>query len=246
MKIVHMSDLHITEYGREIWETDTKTHFDKAIEYISKLNDIDAIIVTGDISDDGSEWSYNYVSKVFEQFAIPVICCPGNHDKKEKMNLLTSCHLEELVELGDWKILNLDSTLPEMARGGFDAKTMRYIESELSRDNKPTIIAFHHPSLEPGGWLNRKLLEGRELFNDYISNKASVKLILYGHTHYPIMHNVGSKIFSSAPSIGFAFDKDLPKFQIANGKEGFNIIEIEKCDIQIHTVHLNNTLLQNK
>ena len=38
-----MSDLHITEYGSEIWKTDTKSHFDRAIEQISQIDDIDCI-----------------------------------------------------------------------------------------------------------------------------------------------------------------------------------------------------------
>ena len=34
MRIIHLSDIHIVENGRPIWETDTKLHFDKAINKI--------------------------------------------------------------------------------------------------------------------------------------------------------------------------------------------------------------------
>ena len=108
----------------------------------------------------------------------------------------------------------------------------------MSTDNAPTIIAFHHPSVEPGGWLDRKLLEDRDSFNQYITQKNNVKLVLYGHSHYAISHKIGATIFSSAPSIGFAFNKELPKFQIAKGEEGFNIIEIEGECISIKTIRI--------
>ena len=97
----------------------------------------------------------------------------------------------------------------------------------------PTIIAFHHPPIEPGGWLNRRLLENRDFFTKYISEKNNVKLVLYGHIHYHIQHRIGNTLFSAAPSIGYAFDKDMPKFQIAKGQEGFDIIDIHDGSIQI-------------
>ena len=61
MKLIHLSDIHLMENGQIIWDTDTKSHFDKAIEIIKKSSDIDAIIISGDLSNDGSEWSYRYI-----------------------------------------------------------------------------------------------------------------------------------------------------------------------------------------
>ena len=74
-----MSDLHITEYGSEIWKTDTKSHFDRAIEQISQMDDIDCIIVTGDLSNDGSQWSYSYIDNA----------SPVNDD--DIINIMSSC-----------------------------------------------------------------------------------------------------------------------------------------------------------
>ena len=50
-------------------------------------------------------------------------------------------------------------------------------------------------------------------------------------------------IYTSAPGIGFGFDKDLPKFQIADGTEGFNLIKLEQDNVIIKTVLLNNPWL---
>lgn len=233
-----MSDLHITEYGSEIWKTDTKSHFDRAIEQISQMDDIDCIIVTGDLSNDGSQWSYSYIDNAFKSIGIPTICCPGNHDNIVNLKKMNYCSFKQIVHINGWKLLNLDSTIPNMGRGRLNSETLDYIDNELSTDNAPTIIAFHHPSVEPGGWLDRKLLEDRDSFNQYITQKNNVKLVLYGHSHYAIAHKIGATIFSSAPSIGFAFNKELPKFQIAKGEEGFNIIEIEGECISIKTIRI--------
>ena len=39
-----MSDLHLTKGGTPVWETNTMDHFNKSIDIISGMNDIDAII----------------------------------------------------------------------------------------------------------------------------------------------------------------------------------------------------------
>ena len=90
MKIVHLSDLHITKDGVEIWGTNTLSHFQQAIDVISQIDDIDAIIVTGDLSNDGSNWSYTYIHNCLKKLGVPVFCCPGNHDNLENMQFVNS------------------------------------------------------------------------------------------------------------------------------------------------------------
>ena len=53
-----MSDLHLMKDGVPVWDTNTMDHFNKSIEIIRGMNNIDAIIVTGDLSNDGSRWPH--------------------------------------------------------------------------------------------------------------------------------------------------------------------------------------------
>ena len=242
MKLIHMSDLHLTEKGKIIWGTDTMAHFDRAIDDIRHMDDIDAIIVTGDLSDDGSLWSYQYADKRFASIEIPTYCCPGNHDSLKTMLcdfrpafisfLPTFC-------LEGWKIILANTVVPDEAnqslnksRGFLSDDWLLRIEEEL-KEGLPTIIAMHHPSQEPGGWLNRRLLENRSVFNDMITNYPNARLVLYGHTHYFTDFICGNIRHTSSSAIGYAFNKDLPKFQIAEGLEGYNIIEIKNETITI-------------
>lgn len=78
-----------------------------------------------------------------------------------------------------------------MARGYLSDDTLGFIGTEVTKDDKPVIMAFHHPSIEPGGWLNRKLLENRMIFNAFISNYSNIRLILCDHTHYSCQHQIG-------------------------------------------------------
>ena len=65
MKIIHMSDLHLSADGALVWEEDCRRKFLTAIKQIKMMRDVDAIIVSGDISNDGSLNSYYFADRVF-------------------------------------------------------------------------------------------------------------------------------------------------------------------------------------
>lgn len=250
MRIVHMSDLHLTKDGIPIWETNTMDHFNKSIEIIRGMKDLDAIVVTGDISNDGSEWTYRYADRLFSSLGIPTYCCPGNHDSlKMMLNEYKPSFYQVLPssrKIEGWKLVMLNSVVPadedpnqNKARGFLSLESMDYIKNELD-EGLPTIVALHHPPLEPGGWLNRKLLDNRDDFNVLVSDYPNARLVIYGHIHYFTDRRQDHIRYSSSTSVGFAFDKDLPKFQIADGLEGFSLIEIMGNQITIRNVLLQN------
>ena len=238
MKVVHLSDIHIADQGKVIWDTDTKRHFDNVIEKLRALDDIDAIIVSGDLSNDGSEWSYKYIDESLANLGIPTYCCPGNHDNLEifyngyKPVFYKTC---STFKLDKWTFVMLNSAIPDMSRGYFNPDLLSAV---LASINEPVAIVLHHPPIEQEGWLNRKLLENRKEFIEVIQQSDNVRLVLYGHTHYHTESAIDDVIYSSAPSSGFAFNPNLEKFKIANGEEGFNIIEFKNDNILITNISL--------
>ena len=248
MRIIHMSDLHLTKDGVPIWETNTMDHFNKSIEIIRGMKDIDAIVVTGDMSNDGSEWTYRYADRLFSSLGIPTYCCPGNHDSLKMMldeykpsffQVLPPSHI-----IKGWKLVMLNSVIPDnedpnqnKARGFLSVESMDYVKNELE-EGLPTIVALHHPPLEPGGWLNRKLLDNRDDFNVLVSEYPNARLVIYGHIHYFTNVQQDHIRYSSSTSVGFAFDKNLPKFQIAGGLEGFSLIAVDEDVVRISNIQL--------
>ena len=87
--------------------------------------------------------------------------------------------------------------------------------------------------------MNRRLLENRDEFNQTINSYPNARLVIYGHIHYFTEVQQGHIKYSSSTSVGFAFDKNLPKFHIANGYEGFSLIEIENDIIEIKNIRLS-------
>lgn len=239
MRIIHMSDIHLVKDGAKIWDTDTKAHFDKALIKISQIKDIDAIFVSGDLSDDGSLWTYQYLDDSFKSLGIPTYCCPGNHDDTEVMMKSYNpkfYKVQECVSIKGWDFYLLNSVVDGMSRGLLPDTKIEYIENIIKHSDTPTVFVLHHPPIEPGGWLNRKLLENRNDLNSVLFKYANVKLVLFGHIHYHLNRRIDNIVFSSSSSIGFAFDMNLPKFQIADGNEGFSLIDIVEDSINIQNV----------
>ena len=236
MKIVHISDIHLTENGTEIWGINTLEHFQKAIQKIKELDGLDGIIVSGDLSNDGSKWTYEYIDRAFEETGVPTYCCPGNHDNLEmfyqgyKPSYYKIC---EKFELCGWNFIMLNSAVPDMSRGYFNPDVLMRL---LKSSNGPVAIVLHHPPVNQDGWLNRKLLDNKSHFKKIIEHFHNVKLVLYGHSHYASFRTFEDIIYNCSPSIGFAFSPKLPKFEIACGEEGFSLIDTSNDDISINTI----------
>ena len=236
-----MSDIHIVKDGAKIWNTDTKAHFDKALNKIRQLNDIDAIFVSGDLSDDGSLWAYQYLDESFKSLGIPTYCCPGNHDDISVMinsEIPTFYKKDEYVSIHGWDFYFLNTAVEGMAKGKLSDEKLQFIEGSLNQSLNPVGFIIHHPPIEPEGWLNRKLLENRNDFNLLINKYSKVKFVLFGHIHYHMIQVINNIIYSSASSIGFAFDVKLPKFQIADGTEGFNLISLSNKQVFIENIFI--------
>ena len=238
MKLIHISDIHLSEYGREIWGVNTLDHFCQTIQRIIKLDGIDGIVVSGDLSDDGSKWTYEFIDRAFAEIGVPVYCCPGNHDNLYEFyhgyrpSFYKTC---ETFELCGWTFIMLNSVITGMSRGYFSPETLSRL---IQQSSGSVAVVIHHPPIEQKGWLNRKLLENRNEFNELIRQSQNVRLVLYGHTHYHTNVVINDVVYSSATSVGFAFSPNLPKFQIANGYEGFSIITINNSNIVIENVFI--------
>ena len=164
--------------------------------------------------------------------------CPGNHDNLEmfyrgyKPSYYKIC---EKFELCGWNFIMLNSAVPDISRGYFNPDVLMRL---LKSSNGPVAIVLHHPPVNQDGWLNRKLLENRSEFNAIIKNSEKVKVILYGHTHFGMYKQIDNVVYSSPFSVGFAFSPELPKFEIAHGLEGFNVLVFSQDSIFIKTIRI--------
>lgn len=246
IRILHISDIHLTNQGESIWGVNTMEHFHKLVEEIKSLPNINAIIISGDLSNDGSRWSYEYADSVFSQLGIPTYVCMGNHDNFVSLNKhIRYCKNIRELQVNNWGILFLNSVIPDTdnpeknkARGEVGIEQLRLIK-ESSRKYDNVAVVLHHPVIETGGWLDRRILENRKEFIEYVEACGNVRLLMYGHIHCYTNFVKHGILYTSAPAVSYAYDNRLMKFEINYGAEGYNLIEIEKDEITIVNYKLN-------
>ena len=89
-QFLHLTDLHVVAPGKlASGVLDTRSQLREAIDRLTELRgplgSLEAALVTGDISDDGSPESYEFARTELERLELPLLVIPGNHDDREAM-----------------------------------------------------------------------------------------------------------------------------------------------------------------
>ncbi|WP_052850540.1 metallophosphoesterase [Streptomyces avicenniae] len=152
---------------------------------------VDALLVTGDIADHGTEAEYEEAARILDA-PFPVLTCPGNHDARPayRKALLGEAPATEPVNrahhIGGTAVLMCDSTIPGRDEGRLDARTLRWIDTtlrELPEDTR-ALIAFHQPPVELHHPLpDSAMLEQPGDLAALLAAHPRVAAVLTGHAH---------------------------------------------------------------
>ncbi len=135
------------------------------------------VVVTGDIAQDGRREEYERAQSTLARLAMPVVCIPGNHDRRGWAAYLSSFGAPTgTVRFGGWTFLRLDAA---HGRDQFTESQLRFIRGTLAAvDPHRTIVLLHIP------------LTGVRSVKSHADTVASlfaragVPLVLSGHWHY--------------------------------------------------------------
>ena len=150
------------------------------------LNEADQIIVTGDISHDESLESYSLIRDLLSGFGEEHSFLPGNHDDPEVMRqALPRAHWPAIDQLGDWRLISLNSLLKGEEAGFLDSDQLQQLETLLDENRaQPTVVALHHPPLAVGSqWMDKIILQNRRALQDLLGQYRQVRAVMFGHAH---------------------------------------------------------------
>lgn len=147
----------------------------------------EAVLVTGDIVQDDPA-GYAHFRRLFGGLALPVLCLPGNHDDPEAMRRELDGApfvIGGAVDLGLWRIILLDSTIPGVAAGRLHAESLAALRSALAdAPQRPALVCLHHhPVPMSSRWLDRVGLQNADEFLDVIDAHPNVRGVVWGHVH---------------------------------------------------------------
>ncbi|KKD07393.1 metallophosphoesterase [Streptomyces sp. WM6386] len=204
MRILHLSDTHLER-------TDAPNRHgvnahDSLRLMLAELRDVqgvDAIVVTGDLANDGAVEAYTAVRELFGEFArrlggVPVFYTTGNHDERAAFaKVLGSGHSEpgRVLEsaqgeraavsmVAGWRFVTLDSLVPGKVHGHLGAAQLDWLRGVLATPSpNGTVLAFHHPPFALDNPLQQLFGLRNPVDLAAAVRGTDVKVILTGHFH---------------------------------------------------------------
>jgi Icc protein len=186
--IIQLTDIHVrSREGETLGGIDTRTSLQTVMDALSRETSPDALLLTGDIADDGSEEAYEFIRAVFGNCAMPVLCIPGNHDDPQRMRTVLDTEpfvCDGVVPIGEqWQVELLDTHLPGEVSGALSDCSLANLR-EQARANRHRLLALHHPPLALGSrWLDACGLNEPQQLLAHVDAHANVRAVLWGHAH---------------------------------------------------------------
>jgi len=223
LKIVQISDIHIGSLFNQ-------NVFDMLEEEVKNLKP-DALIITGDLTDDGLLFQFERA-----QFEINKLECPnkivlaGNHDYRHTGYLVFKKFFpsKQVYELEDEVIImTLGTARPDRDDGEVGYRQNKWMIETLARyENKTKIIAMHHHliGIPDTGTDKIIILDAGDTLRACLQSK--VDLVLCGHKHRPWMWKLGSL------EIAYAGTASSTRFR-GFFENAYNIVEVRNGKLRI-------------
>jgi len=213
ISIIQITDPHLTRHNNtEIKSCNTNSSFERVLQNVVSNEQIDFIIVSGDISDDGSRESYQFYKNTLESLKKPFVSIPGNHDNKDNFKLVFQKDFPNIscIPLSDeWGLITLDSSVDDEEGGVLTDKQIKTAQDLIEASlHKNLILCLHHQPINMGFWIDEIGLQNKDQFLSLILDQPKVKAVVWGHVHHEYQTTLGSILFMSTPSTCYQFGED--------------------------------------
>lgn len=226
MNFLHISDIHYRKSypggsgGYEKMLTQMKDPLiflrESVLEALRE-QPIDAVLVTGDLTEDGSVEDYRTLRETLRDLVgeRPVIITPGNHDSKKKLRMGWLGMSEEeaeragespyhvVEELEEAVVVSFDSSVQGCPDGCADNARLSWLEQallEAKKTGKPVILMTHHQLVDqlPGV---PPIPQKEEIME--ILRETRPAAVICGHTHHHYVGRVAQIPYYIADSMSF-------------------------------------------
>ena len=216
--LAQLSDPHVEVGTGDDGSSDALAAAVRAVLRLAPLPD--AVLVSGDVTNDGDAPSYTRARELLGALPMPVHVLPGNHDDRAALRaefgLAAGSGAEPYrwaVACGGLRVVGCDSTVPGAPGGAFDAEACAWLSDTLAEDRStPTIVALHHPPMRIG---IAELDDIRVPASDaaalaaVLAGSPQVRRVVCGHVHRGAVGALGGVPVFACPSVFLQARLDL-------------------------------------
>jgi Icc protein len=227
MLLAQISDTHILAPGSDHPAAERRA--DNLRRCVADINrqQPDAVIFTGDTVQHGRPEEYARLRDLLAPLAAPLYLIPGNRDDKQALRAAfadrpylpeTGDFLHYSVELGELRLIAIDSTAPGERKGVFCPARRAWLETALAaRPARASLLFIHHPPFDVedhyvGGY---RRAEDAAALADIVGRHAQVERLLCGHVHCPVERPWAGTRASVMPSVAVDVRKGVDETEAA-------------------------------
>ncbi|MCH2041769.1 MAG: 3',5'-cyclic-AMP phosphodiesterase [Saccharospirillaceae bacterium] len=191
---------------------------------------IDAFLVTGDLSQDGSLQAYHHLQNELRPFDCPSFWLEGNHDYPE--NMIEAArgyeHLDRVIRTSHWQIIMLNSQVVTKVHGYLEQDQLDLLQQALSeRPDLHSLVCFHHHPIDMGcKWIDTIGVKNADELWRVIDQHKNVRAVLWGHVHQDSDQMRGDVRLMSTPSTCIQFEPKTEDFSIDQVAPGYRWLDL--------------------
>ena len=207
LRVAQITDSHL---GAEWQARDPADTLVAVLDAIAALPEPpDAIVHTGDLTNDGTQEQYESFLDAVARLDRPLLVLPGNHDDRATMRRVLELPgeadepLQDVLDLGGLRVLALDTVIPGEPGGELDASRCGWLAERLADEpHTPTVLAMHHPPFLTGltGMDGIGLGHaGRQALAELIGPHPQVLGLIAGHVHRAVTATLAGRPAMTIP-----------------------------------------------
>jgi len=235
LPLLQITDTHLfSDRNKDLMGVKTMHSYEAVVDHALKYSSTcEAVLATGDLSQDHSSESYSAFTKYIKKLNLPCYWLPGNHDMKSVMlpSLLAQGLAKTQQIISDhWQIIMLDSQVEKYPYGELDKQQLEFLQQALNEyPDKYALICLHHHVLPSGAkWLDQHILKNSPIFLEVVSSFKNVCAVLSGH-----VHQAGDVLFNgirflTTPSTCVQFKPNSDDFALDTQAPGYRYLSLNK------------------
>lgn len=249
MRIAHVCDFHLpADPSKRLNGVLPHANLAAALEALKRqVPKVDAVILGGDLFEEGEKASYDAVAETFRALAVPVHAVIGNHDSRAGLQSAALVPQDPAYRgYGSFDhhkvhFVLLNSATTGKGFGRLDEEQLLWLSEDLFQNRfKPVLVFLHHPPLDTGvGWLDKLRLLNAEAFWQILPPYAGNVLgVFAAHAHLQVTGCVRGVPAACCPAVSWQFSANADAARAALGEEspGFNLIDVEERTLRLRTV----------
>ncbi len=194
--IAHLSDTHLDMSAQRA------RRFDAVLEQVAALPHVDAVLISGDLTDHGTDDEYAQFFAALPT-ATPTLVVPGNHDLAAPLSDAIRAAgrgggLNATINVQGLTLVGLDSHIDGHDEGELAVSAIDFAMESIAAAAGPVILVLHHPPVPVGHHvMDRYGLGNPDALAALVREHDQVVGVFTGHVHSAL-----ATTFAGVPLIG--------------------------------------------